>query len=183
MTVAPALYSSARSDWNTPAEVLDPVRAFNDGEPPGLDPCSNEQSIVGARLEWRLERGEDGLVRSWRGFGLVFVNWPYDDSLAWARKMAEEARDGVEILGLGPARTDTEWFQSYASRADVLCFWRGRLKFGPAIADTRQPGLFGGAPRLRAAEETAPFPSMLLYWGQRVRRFGQVFSQHGRVWR
>ena len=48
-----ALYSSEYDDWNTPAEVLREIALF---DAIGLDPCSNEQSIVNARVAWRLDR-------------------------------------------------------------------------------------------------------------------------------
>jgi hypothetical protein len=176
--IGAALFTSDRQDHNTPLEVLELVRQFDSI---GLDPCSNAQSIVGARTEWRLERGEDGLRRSWLGHGLTFVNNPYDAGLAWSKKMFIESALGVEIIGLQPARTDTEWFQDYIAKANALCFWRGRIKFGAGVPDVLQRSLFpsNGAPQLKEPESGAPFPSVLPYFGRRRSLFREIFSTVG----
>jgi hypothetical protein len=44
------------------------------GGPPDLDPCSNPYSRVGAKTEYTLEKGNDGLVDSWL-FRNTYVNW------------------------------------------------------------------------------------------------------------
>jgi hypothetical protein len=59
--------------------VLDRVRRI---DPIGLDPFSNAQSIVGAKREFRLDRGEDALRLDWRGYGLVYANPPFGDEIA-----------------------------------------------------------------------------------------------------
>lgn len=156
--------TSNSEHWCTPKNVLDAVSEFNGGEPIGLDPCSNERSIVDARTTWNFdgEVGIDGLAQEWCGHGLVFVNPPYGDELSlWMRKIRLEAANGVEIIALVPSRTDCGWFQ-LAWRAPAICFWKGRLRFL-------------GAP------SSAPFPSALLYFGERVYRFADVFSSNGHV--
>lgn len=151
------LMASESQEWNTPEEVLRPVRAF---DAIGLDPCSNERSIVGAAVEWRMERDGDSLLRCWAGLGLVFVNPPYSHHLrAW---MAKCGSSGAEVIALVPARTDARWWQEHAGMADAICFWRGRVRF------------LGG-------EASAPFPSALPYWGPRVDRFAEVFREVGIV--
>jgi hypothetical protein len=73
---------SAAVDWTTPQWVIDLVKeAF--GGSIDLDPCSNEQSIVGARVEYRLPEDE-GLVDTWQPAlpeggtaQTAFVNPPY----------------------------------------------------------------------------------------------------------
>jgi hypothetical protein len=88
--VAGHIATSKRTDWCTPAEVLDIARTAFGGEI-GLDPCSNAQSIVNARREIRFGRpGDiaartddgrlivhgDGLEAAW-GRGSAFVNPPF----------------------------------------------------------------------------------------------------------
>lgn len=144
-------YSSARDDWCTPPEVLDRVRRVGQI---GLDPCWNPNAITdaGTRLEGR---NTDGLSVPWSGHGLVYVNPPYGRKIGkWVRKCCDEARDGVEIIALLPARTDTRWFPWDAT---ALAFWRGRLTF----LDAPHP---------------APFPSVLAYWGPQGFLFETVFS-------
>src|SRR6185295_16642683 len=124
---------------------------------------------------------EDGLRRSWLDHGLVFCNWPYEDGLPWAEKIVRSASFGAEIVGLGPARTDTEWFQDYICKAQALCFWRGRLKFGIGVPDFLQTHLFASndvAP-LVESENAAPFPSVLPYFGPRAREFRDIFADCG----
>jgi hypothetical protein len=50
-TVLNAMFSSERMDWNTPQVIVDGLNAMGGV---ALDPCSNANSIVGARVEWKL---------------------------------------------------------------------------------------------------------------------------------
>jgi len=127
----------------------------------GLDPCSNSYTPVQAVHKYMLPDA-DGLKESWQDFGLVYVNPPYSDVLTWMAKCEAEAASNTEILALVPSRTDTEWFQDFAFSANAICFWRGRLRFV-------------GAP------STAPFPSVLLYWGKELEKFKEVFGRVGNV--
>jgi hypothetical protein len=180
IAAASALYTSESQTWNTPAEVVDRLRAF---DPRGvvLDPCSNDSSIVGAAEEWRIERGEDGLARPWPDLGLVYVNPPYDELERWAAKMVREAARHVEILALIPARTDTAAFQRHIlPTCTAIAFWRGRLKYGAGRAHSAQPSLFGDAPaELDAGQNVAPFPACLPYWGLRPHTFLRAMGEVG----
>ncbi len=158
MTISPALHASDRMDWNTPQEVL---QALDPLGPIWLDPCSNAASIVNAATEWRIERGEDGLARPWLRLGFVFVNPEYGRALSsWAEKIATEARYGVEIVSLVPARTDTQWWATLVAGASAVLFLKGRLTFL-------------GAPH------PAPFPSALVYHGPRWARFLAAYEGLG----
>lgn len=165
--ISPALMSSARTasgrdDWQTPPHVLDLVRQV---APIALDPCTDECNPTGA-ASFVYRPDGDGLAFSWIDSdldpGLVYVNPPYSKIRTWLGKCAEEGRLGVEIIALVPARTDTRAWHDSASRADAICFWRGRLTFVGATAG-------------------APFPSALLYWGERSKRFHDVFRAHGQI--
>ena len=177
-----AIFTSLHQDYNTPREFLDPLeKAFGQV---GLDPCSNEFSKVGARVEYRFERGENGLELPWNGFGLVFMNNPYDDMLRWWRKHAIEREDqDFECIALVPHRTDTEWYQDYAATCDAKVEWRGRLHFPRVMVPGPQLALFEG-PSPSEEEDAGPstFPAVGLYWGPRVRRFAHGFAPHGVVW-
>jgi hypothetical protein len=152
----------------------------------GLDPCSNADSIVDAKKNWTIEQpalealfpktqakyknfewNVDGLSRPWRGFGLVYINFPYSASDLWAPKIVLEATLGVEIVVLPAARVDTEAWD-YLWRGERQCFWGS-----------------GGKPRRRikfiGAASGAPFPSALVYFGKRVERFTQIFQRYGQV--
>lgn len=167
MNVA-AVMSSQAMDWRTPTDVLDVVRKLG---PIGLDPCSGPGSHVNAETEWSPPE-HDGLIASWGGHGLVFVNPPYGRDLdAWCEKAGWEGavarlsrRD--EVLLLVTSRTDTARFHEVLANADALCFWRGRISF------LRPDGSTGAG---------AAFPSLVAYWGRRKYRFAEVFEPCGWV--
>jgi hypothetical protein len=151
---------SKRDDWRTPQNIVDVVyEALGDVE---LDPCGNRHSLVGARKQYLLSKGEDGLVLPWRG--RVFVNPPFSSGAAWLDKAATcwAAGGDFECIMLMPARVDTKAFHRSGTTADAICFWKGRLTFV-------------GAPA------SAPFPTMFMYWGDRPGLFAEVFSKHGHV--
>lgn len=151
--------SSVRPDWNTPSIVLSKVRAIDQIV---LDPCSNSNSIVGAQYTYDgSSLAMDGLIQTWQLGGLVYVNPPYgQDIVAWTSKCAAEASQGVEIVSLVPARTDTKWWHTDIVGSDNVLFWSGRLKF-------------------LGAASSAPFPSAVVYWGERSKRFKKAFEGCG----
>lgn len=150
--------TSKRDSWNTPECVLELVRKVAGGHI-GFDPCPNDESIVDPIGH---TQGRDGLEMDWSGCGLVYANPPYGREIEkWVRRCHEYGTAGTEVVALLPARTDARWF-NYAWTADALCFWRGRLRFI-------------GAP------SSAPFPSVVAYWGPRKYRFADVFSEVGKV--
>ncbi len=115
-------------DWNTPASDLDRVRQV---APIGLDPCSNSTSLVHAVVEFRLDRGENGLQLLWGGHGLVFVNMPYSRKLfvEFSEKIGYEASIDTPISALPPANIETAEWQDVYWQANAICFPRGRVRF------------------------------------------------------
>ena len=158
--ISPAMMSSVLTEYFTPEEVLALVRATAaDGEI-GLDPCTSPENPCKARAFCTIE--DDGLERGWTGAGLVYVNPPYGAALAvWALKIRDEAAKGAEIVACLPARTDTAWFRMSVARADSACFWWGRIKFS-------------------GSANSAPFPSVFAYFGDRAKAFRRAFE--GRGW-
>ena len=158
-----SLFSSVKQSWNTPEEVLTPVRKLAPGGRIAFDPCSNATSIVKAR--WSIIYPQnDGLKVSWKKWakdGLTYVNPEYGKALKpWVAKIVHEAKQGLEIVALVPSRTDTKWFYEVFWSANALCFWKGRIKFL-------------GAPT------SAPFPSLVAYWGKRASEFERCFEEKG----
>ena len=159
--------SSANQHWNTPNHILDPMYKRFDGI--RLDPCSNSGSIVHATSSFSgPEIDKDGLQESWQCGGLVYVNPPYGRKIKpWVQKcvneasLAKQAGNQTEIILLGPARTDTQFFQKLVCpTADSILLWEGRITFlgatGPAL-----------------------FPSFLAYWGHRPSEFQRAFTGQG----
>ena len=159
--------------WGTPEKY---VRAVKDvfGGSIGLDPCSNEFSIVGAAVEYRLP-AQDGLKESWDA-PTIFVNPPYgldhERGTAirhWLQRchLANE-QYGSEVLALVPVATNTgHWKKHVFGVATAVCF----------LYDTRLRFLVDGAD----GGKGAPMSCAMIYWGRNYRRFFEVFRQFGAV--
>lgn len=122
-----ALFSSVSAEWATPAWLFDALNArfcFT------LDPCCTAGTAKCAKF---YTRADNGLAHSW-AVERVFMNPPYGRSNGidpWVRKAREEAAAGTLVVGLLPARVDTEWWQeNVQGHADVR-FIRGRVHFVP----------------------------------------------------
>jgi hypothetical protein len=154
------MFTSATPEWYTPSHIIDRVIAlFGEID---LDPCSNakgEAANVPALNHWTQE--DDGLAQPWHG--KVYMNPPYGDEIApWVARMLnayenEEIHEGVALL---PARTDTAWFQPLLNYP--ICFVRGRLKFS-------------------GSENSAPFPSAIVYLGIDTELFRDWFGTVGNI--
>lgn len=72
----------------------------------------------------------DSLEQEWSDIdGLLWLNPPFDRIEPWAKKCAEEAELGAEILFLVPAAIGSNWFRDYVyGRAQVIAV-NGRLCF------------------------------------------------------
>lgn len=150
---ATALFSSASAEWATPQWLFDALNArflFT------LDPCCTAAT---AKCPKFYTRTDDGLAHSWAG-ERVFMNLPYgrgDNGIEpWVRKARGEAVGGALVVGLLPARVDTEWWQeNVQGHADVR-FLRGRVHFVPP------PGYIPPKNQKKAAG--AGFPSAIAVW-------------------
>jgi hypothetical protein len=150
-------------DWCTPHRIIDAVREAFHG-PIGLDPCSNAESIVGARVEYRLPE-HDGLVEPWHQ-STIYVNPPYGRGIdRWMARCLDAARSGgSEVIALLPATPDTKAWHDYVEQAQAVCFVHGRITFL-------------GAP------SAAPNPSALVYWGPCWLRFARALRPTGSIWK
>lgn len=165
-------------NFNTPPELLAKVRLLTPKRVIGLDPCSNELSGVMATTEWcgRGPANDDGLLQSWRGHGLVFMNPPHSMSPHNIEPWMSKAFDFEEsiyntdtddqFVGLIPAKTDTAWFHDYVTAFDVRVFLRGRPRFWLNGAPMPGPGKFA---------------SMLIYAGWQQKKFRDIFGEMGWV--
>lgn len=160
--------------FNTDPEFLAYVRQMSpDGI--GLDPCSNATSMVDATVSYSIR--ENGLLKTWRGFGLVFMNPPHSMSPnniePWMQKFREEfvergldRYDEDQFIGLLPSKTDTEWFHQHIPDCQARCFLRGRRVFWKNYAPTAGAGKFA---------------SLVIYYGKNPGLFTKIFQPLGLV--
>lgn len=153
-------FSSATPEWNTPRQVVDRIIAVLGSV--DLDPCSNSRANPNIPARSHYTRQEDGLAQVWTG--RVYMNPPYGREIgSWVRKLHDAYQSGsvCEAVALLPARTDTQWFR--VLRPYPKCFVTGRLKFGEA-------------------RNSAPFPSVVVYLGNRLSQFTAAFAALGDVY-
>jgi hypothetical protein len=151
--------SSDSVEWYTPSHIIDLVIGFFDEI--DLDPCSNSHENPNVPASRVFTKADNGLTQPW--FGRVYMNPPYGDEIsAWVKKLHEEYQNGdIEAaIALLPARIDTAWFEYVLPYA--ICRIRGRLRFV-------------------GADNSAPFPSVLVYYGDEVRRFQEATAALGQV--
>jgi hypothetical protein len=159
--------------FNTPPDFLERVRVLDAENGIGLDPCSNPSSMVAADLTY--DAVTNGLDKSWRGHGLVFMNPPHSMSPhniePWMEKAHREFNLNTgplndQFVGLIPAKPDTAWFHEHVRPFPLKCFLRGRPKFWLNGEPTKGPG---------------KFPSMVIYQGKQRDLFRELFSELGWV--
>jgi hypothetical protein len=160
-------------DWGTPPKYVEAVKAFFDGQI-DLDPCSNDWSIVKARVEYRLPK-HDGLKEDW-GYKKIFVNPPYGKDQrrgtgikSWIQRCEMAHRTNAsEVLALVPVAVNTaHWKQFIFGKARSVCF----------LADTRLKFLVNG----NDGGKGAPMACCMVYWGNDHDRFRKIFSKYGAV--
>jgi len=160
MTDMSVHFSDDTDEWATPPDLLRPLdRAVGGFD---LDPCSGAEERSIAPETYSEE--DDGLARPW--FGSVWCNPPYSAADDWADKARGEAsRDEVDtVVLLLASRTSTAWFQDRTAEGDRVCFIRGRLRFGDA-------------------EDDAPFPSLLIVFGDVPEALDRVLRVKGVTFR
>lgn len=129
------LYSSATDLWSTPQTFFDKLNEEFNFQ---IDVCATPEN---AKCEKFFTKEDDGLAQKWHG--VCWMNPPYGrEIIDWMKKANESAREGVTVVCLVPARTDTKWWHEYAIGQEVR-FIKGRLKFG-------------------SAKNSAPFPSAVI---------------------
>lgn len=158
---------SAYDGWNTPKRLVAAIEAF---KPVALDPCSNEHSIVNARV--KLTREQDGLGQDWRlhvkQHELVYVNPPFDhETLQRVREKAYYAANFwfLDVLLLAPVKADQSWYQNAIVEASALCSVKGRVPF---LREGRR-------------RSGSQFACAFFYYGADVDRFCKAFRSVGRL--
>lgn len=153
-------FKSTTDKWNTPPEIIEASGHVLQGIT--LDPCSNDSENPNIPADHYFTEDDDGLSKQW--FGTVYMNPPYGRVIAdWVSKLCGEWKAGhlVSAICLVPSRTDTKWFDLL--HAYPRCYIRGRLSFS-------------------GHENSAPFPSMVVYFGPDIERFKKGFQPIGRIY-
>lgn len=130
------LFSSAKQDWSTPKDLftsLDSEFSFD------LDACATSANAKTLNF---IGPEEDALTVDWSERGArIFCNPPYGRGIGeWVEKAYKTSLSGPTVVVLIFARTDTKWWQDWASRAAEIRFISGRVHFerggltGPATA-------------------------------------------------
>jgi len=154
-------FLSGSPEWCTPQIIIDKVlHLFGTID---LDPCSDNPFQPNVPALNHFTKDDDALNQEW--FGKVYMNPPYGREISkWTDKLQQEyehERVG-EGIALIPARPDTEWFDALYKY--LRCFiWR-RLHFSNQ-------------------ENSAPFPSMIIYMGNNTDGFKNTFNDIGRLYK
>lgn len=135
-------FSSETDDWATPAEFFAKLDRFFSFD---LDVCASEAN---AKCDQFFTIADDGLSKQWSG--TCWMNPPYGRTIGkWMEKAYISAfENGATVVALVPARTDTKWWHSFATKGEIH-FIPGRLKFGSAV-------------------NSAPFPSAVVVFRPQV---------------
>jgi DNA N-6-adenine-methyltransferase (Dam) len=164
---------SIKKDWGTPQKYVNAVRTFFDGSV-DLDPCSNIYSIVGARVVFALP-DTNGLKESW-AYPTIYVTPPYGNDKQTGTRISDwlsrcctaHEQHGSEVLALVPVATNTAHWKRYVfTKASGICF----------LYDTRLKFLEDG----KATGKGAPMACAMVYWGDDMQRFMNVFGQFGSI--
>jgi site-specific DNA-methyltransferase (adenine-specific) len=155
----PVLFSSASSEYGTPAEIFDPVA---DALGLNFDAAASHENhklphyatMAGTFTQHFSTPSQrtmtDGLEAPWSPLR-VWCNPPYGrDVVHWVQKAALEHRKGCPVVAmLLPARTDTDWFHRWVAPYAEVHFLMGRIKF------------IGTA-------SSAPFPSIIAVYAPEI---------------
>ena len=159
------------TSWCTPPKYVAVVDAFFNHNIE-LDPCSNEFSLIDAKMRFILPY-KDGLVEEWN-YKTIFVNPPYGADRErgttikdWIKKCEASHRlYHAEVLALIPVATNTRHWKNYIfGRASGICF----------LYDTRLRFMINGKMDVKGA----PMSCAMVYWGTDVSRFVELFSPYG----
>lgn len=142
-----SLFSSKDQTWETPQSLFDMLNEVFKFE---LDVCAVPET---AKCGKYFTPEIDGLSQIWEGS--CWMNPPYGrEQIKWIEKASKESNsDLTRVVCLIPARPDTKvWHNVIFPNAKVICFIKGRLKFGNS-------------------KDSAPFPSALVVFGNNINEY------------
>ena len=145
--------------WNTPIEFVgDVVKFFGTID---LDPCCNDVNNPNVPALNYYTEETNGLAHDWHG--KVFMNHPYSDSKTWVPYAASQYRSGnvEEMILLIKLDVSTKWWQSISEYPWIAV--NTRLRFG-------------------SAKSAAPFQSAIVYLGNNLVKFSEIFKKYGTLY-
>lgn len=167
----------ASSDWwCSPPEVTVPLHDTLYQGPCTVDPCSNELSIVKARLHLY----EGGLILPWwipeeEEPGDDFENPPYSISGAFTRKLIAEFKAGrvAQHVRLVPAMTSAQWWadQCLVPKRNPRIMFTKRISF-------LDP--FNSTPGKKMRRTACRHEPALVYYGPKPALFDKAFRHLNR---
>lgn len=173
------LFASETQLWRTPEALVRWIEE-RDGVPFGLDAAASD-GLICEDYYGPGGRRSDAFTEPWLcpSHQRVFCNPPYDGAPMFLRQgmsSLRESRTIDRVVFLIAARTDTRWWHDYWHQWDEVVFLKGRLKFWltPAEQAAINAAREARAVALNrpftpiAAENSAPFPSALLYASTRL---------------
>lgn len=148
--ITEGMFTSRTDEWSTPQAFFDRLNWEFNFE---LDPCATPEN---AKCRRYYTKADDGLSQPWAPWR-TFVNPPFGRTLGlWVEKACRESQRGAIVVALLPARTDTRWFHNWCWQASGIRLVKGRLKYG-------------------GAENSAPFPTMVVVWTPGPQGMSPVF--------
>jgi hypothetical protein len=146
----------------TSQQVLERARQVFGGQI-DLDPASSDRAQETVQARTYHTKEQNGLTEPW--LGRVFLNPPYDCTGKFITKLLLELAAGraSEAIVLVHSYTGPEWFHQAATRCAAICFTLGRLPFKNDAGTTQK----------------ASFGSAIVYFGDHLDRFREVFGQIG----
>jgi hypothetical protein len=145
-------------EWRTPPEIVG--RAERVLRTIDLIPCGDPSLNPPSKA--RIEGSIEGLSVPW--LGRIYLDPPQNQPThVWVEKLCTEQFEGnvTEAIAVLPAHVEADWFHLLHECA--ACFVRERVD-----------GNFPGKP--------APFPLAVVYFGNSVARFQEVFRDLGSIW-
>lgn len=152
MTINLGMFTSNKSEWETPQELFDELdREFHFT----LDVCALPKNTKHPR--YLTPEGGGSLDTAWAFCGMAgshrrnvcWMNPPYGRQIGkWVERAFVESLKGATVVCLLPARTDTKWWHNYCMKGEVR-FIKGRVKFIDPDHRDRNP-------------QPAPFPSAIV---------------------
>lgn len=171
MTAGRTNINQQSRSWCTPPKYVNAISSFFDNNI-DLDPCSNKYSLVNAKVKFMLP-DKNGLNEEWN-FKNIFVNPPYGSDRIlkttikdWIKKCYySNIEYKSEVIALIPVATNTRHWKDYIfGKASAICF----------LYDTRLRFFING----HQDEKGAPMSCAIVYWGDDINKFINIFSKFG----